>query len=201
MWLRLLALAVAVGLVGGALLAWATLGLSTTDIAGPGWSVRGNGALIVEFAGGPALLAGGWVGLVRRRTHPGWAVLAGALTLLLELILGFAPILAGPSLVGQTALLVGVWPAVVSLVLGLALAWPPTRRTLLAGAAVCAAGIGLSLAVPFLLFFIAPLLLPLVLVMPTLARDARREHIPSLVALPIAVVVGALGTQLLPSGA
>ena len=33
--------------------------LSKSDIGGPGWSLRGNGALIVPFGVGPAVVAGG----------------------------------------------------------------------------------------------------------------------------------------------
>ena len=119
------------GLVGGALLGLATLVLSNTDLGGPGWSLRGNGALIVPFAGGPTLLTGGWVLLARG--HPGVAVLAAALTLVIELGVGFAPILAGPRPAPQAQLLVGVWPALVALLVGMALAPPRTRHALKSG--------------------------------------------------------------------
>jgi hypothetical protein len=59
--------------------------------------------------------------------------------------------------------------------------------------------VALTLGLPFLLFILAPLLLPLVLVTPTFARDARRGHVPSLVALPVALVAGTLAAQRLVS--
>jgi hypothetical protein len=192
-------LTVLLGLIGGALLGLATLGLSTTDIGGAGWSLRGNGALIVPFAGGPTLLAAGWVALARERIAP--ALIAAALTLAIELGVGFAPILVGPAPALQARLLVGLWPAVVALLVGLGLAPPPSRQALVSSAGVCLAVVALSLGVPVLLFVIAPLLLPLVLVTPTFARYARRGQVPSLVALPVALVAGTLGSQLLVSAA
>jgi hypothetical protein len=196
-WLRLLAVAIGVGLAGGALLGWATLVLSNTDIGGPGWSLRGNGALIVEFAGGPTLLAGVWLWLVRPRVGP--ALLAAFLTLLIELAAGFGPILAGPRPGPQLPLLVGVVPGALALLVGVALVWPPDRRAVVLGVAIFLLVTGLSLSMPFLLIILAPLLLPLVLVMPTFARYARREHVPSLVALPVALVAGSIGAQRLVS--
>src|SRR5436305_5054459 len=88
-----------VGLLAGLLIAWLTLWLSTSDLGGPGWSLRGNGALVVEFSAAPAVLAGGWVAFGR-----GWraAVLAGLLTLAIAAGLAFSPIvpaaLVGPPL-------------------------------------------------------------------------------------------------------
>jgi hypothetical protein len=196
-WLRLLAVAVGVGLVGGALLGWATLVLSNTDIGGPGWSLRGNGALIVEFAAGPALLAGVWIWLVRRRIGP--AVLAATLTLLIELGAGFGPILAGPSPGSRLPVLVGVVPAAVALGVGVALVWPPDRQAVVLAVAIFLLATALSLSAPFLVFILAPLLLPLVVVMPSFARYARRDHMPGLVALPMALVAGTIGAQRLVS--
>ena len=191
-WLTL-GLTVGLGLVGGALLSWATLALSNTDIGGPGWSLRGNGALIVEFAGGPALLAGGWVLLTRG--HARLAALAAALTLLIELGVGFGPVLVGPRAGLPAQLLVGLWPAMVALLVGLGLAPPRSRQSLVTSVGVCVLVVGLSLGLPFLLFVVAPLLLPLVLVTPTFLRYARRTQLPSLVALPLALVAGTLGSQ------
>jgi hypothetical protein len=185
--------AVGIGLVGGALLAWATLTLSRTDIGGPGWSLRGNGALIVEFAAGPALLAGGWVFLARQR--PGPSLIAAALTLAIELGLGFGPILAGPSAGPQTPLLVGLVAVVLALLVGLGLVWPPRRQDVLLGLAVVLFSMVLSLALPFLIFVLAPLLLPLVIAAPTLGHHARRARIPAAVALPLTLVAATLAAQ------
>src|SRR5207245_977644 len=83
--------------IGGALV-WALMDLiSRTDISGDGWSLRGNGALIVPVVAGPALMAAGWAALgVWFRGEPGGltgAFLAGALTILLSGAAGFAPVM------------------------------------------------------------------------------------------------------------
>jgi hypothetical protein len=232
-WLGLAAAAIGVGLVGGVIVGAATLALSNADIGGPGWSLRGNGALIVEFALGPAVLAGGWLWLVRGRLGP--AVTAAVLTLLIELGVGFAPILllarsgpaagtplpagsdpaAGTSLVAgsgpaagtsllagsgppaATSVLVGLVPAVLACLVGLALAPPRTRGALLASLLVALVAVALSLGLPFLLFVLAPLLLPLVVVAPTVARYADKRALPALFALPVALVAGTFLPQLL----
>lgn len=72
--------AVAGGLAGAALW-WATDWLSQSDVGGPGWSLRGNGAIIVPVIGFPLLLAAGWAALALlaqagRRT-PRWLLVAG----------------------------------------------------------------------------------------------------------------------------
>src|SRR4051812_13589039 len=91
---KALGLVLAVGIACGAALQRLTVLLSSTDIGGPGWSLRGNGALIVLFGGMAMLLAGGWTFLARR-TWPR-AILAGGLALVLELAITFGPIVAGP---------------------------------------------------------------------------------------------------------
>ena len=72
--------AVAGGLAGAALW-WATDRLSRSDVGGPGWSLRGNGALIVPVLEFPLLLAAGWAALALlaragRRT-PRWLLAPG----------------------------------------------------------------------------------------------------------------------------
>jgi hypothetical protein len=145
------------------------------------------------------VLAGGWVWLVRRRLGP--ALAAAVLTLLIEVAVGFAPILllAGPGRAASAPLLVGLLPPLVAFLAGLALAPPRTRSALLASALVCLGVVALTLGLLFLLFILGPLLLPLVLVMPTFARYTRRDQISSLIALPLAVVAGTLGAQRLVS--
>ena len=49
--------------------------LSKSGIHGPGWSMQGNGALVVVFAAAPAFLAAGWVALADRGFGP--AIAAG----------------------------------------------------------------------------------------------------------------------------
>ena len=88
---------------------------------------------------------------------------------------------------------------VVALVVGVALAWPPDRHALVLALGIFVAAVALSLSVPFLLFILAPLLLPLVLVTPTFARYAHRQHLAPLLALPVALVAGTIGAQRLVS--
>ena len=69
---RLLAAALGTGLLAGFGLdlltfAVARYGLQGGD--GAAWSFRGNGALIVPFGLGPAILAGAWTALVLRARH------------------------------------------------------------------------------------------------------------------------------------
>ena len=59
------------GVVAGIALWIVTMLLSRSDIQGNGWSLAGNGALIVPFGLGPAFVAGGWAAIVlRMRGHP-----------------------------------------------------------------------------------------------------------------------------------
>jgi len=47
--------------------------LSRTTISGSGWSLAGNGALIIPFGLGPAIVAAGWTAIIlRMRGHPRW---------------------------------------------------------------------------------------------------------------------------------
>src|SRR5207253_11449439 len=50
--------------------------VSRLQIAGNGWSLSGNGALIVPFGIGPVVVAGGWAAtILRMRGHPRWLLL------------------------------------------------------------------------------------------------------------------------------
>jgi N-acetylneuraminic acid mutarotase len=102
----------------GGVLVWALMDfVSRTDISGDGWSLRGNGALIVPVVAGPALMAAGWatLGLSFRgqRQGAGWQAL-GYVGVPIAVIGGFmaatffaAPILAAndPARSGHTATL------------------------------------------------------------------------------------------------
>jgi len=47
--------------------------VSRTHISGNGWSLSGNGALIIPFGLGPSIVAGGWAAIIlRMRGHPRW---------------------------------------------------------------------------------------------------------------------------------
>jgi hypothetical protein len=211
------------GLLAGALIWLATDLVSKSDIGGPGWSLRGNGALIVPFAAGPALLAGGWTGLVLwRRRERRWvegAALAGTLAaaaglggaLLPAVLLGLVqPTPEGPELGGPASVLMlasSVAPPLVALLTG---AWladryaRPVRRRLAPSAAVCIAVAIVSwLAGAFLM----PLLLPLAILIPLLASapPAPARHGPAwlaagLVVLPLSLAAGIFATASLASG-
>gem|GEM_PF-5077139 len=61
------------GLVAGLGLWVLTTILSRAHLAGNGWSLSGNGALIIPFGLGPAVVAGGWSAIIlRMRGHPHW---------------------------------------------------------------------------------------------------------------------------------
>jgi hypothetical protein len=65
-----------IGLVAGLSLWALTIGLSRGGITGDGWSLSGNGALIIPFGFGPAVVAGGWAGIIlRMRGHSRWLLL------------------------------------------------------------------------------------------------------------------------------
>jgi hypothetical protein len=53
-----------------------TIAVSRGGLHGDGWSLSGNGALIVPFGISPALVAGGWAAIIlRMRGHPRWLLL------------------------------------------------------------------------------------------------------------------------------
>jgi hypothetical protein len=61
------------GVIAGVLLWILTIALSRSQLSGNGWSLSGNGALIIPFGLGPAAVAGGWAAIIlRMRGHPRW---------------------------------------------------------------------------------------------------------------------------------
>src|SRR5260370_249692 len=61
------------GAAAGVLLWVLTIALGRAQLAGNGWSLSGNGALIIPFGIGPAVVAGGWAAIIlRMRGHPRW---------------------------------------------------------------------------------------------------------------------------------
>jgi len=61
------------GALAGLLLWLLTFVLTRSRISGDGWSLSGNGALIIPFGLGPAVVAGGWAAIIlRMRGHPRW---------------------------------------------------------------------------------------------------------------------------------
>jgi len=82
-----------IGLVAGLGLWILTIAVSRGRLSGDGWSLSGNGALIVPFGIGPALVAGGWAAtILRMRSHPRW------------LLLGVGSALIGLALTGASLL-------------------------------------------------------------------------------------------------
>jgi hypothetical protein len=64
------------GALAGILLWLLTFVLTRSRISGDGWSLSGNGALIIPFGMGPAVVAGGWAAIILRvRGHPRWVQL------------------------------------------------------------------------------------------------------------------------------
>jgi hypothetical protein len=192
-----LALAALAGLGGGILLAVATHALSLSNIGGANWSLRGNGALVVPFAGGPALLAGGWtaLGLWRLRA-PGWMRLglaggAGALVLALGVVGG--PILAPEAVMRALGPAFPPLVAVVAAALGLALGcWLATRETRLTrGGVVIGLAAGLvAVLVALPLYPLTLALLPLAVAGPSLAARSPAGGGPR--AGRLWLIVGAL---------
>ena len=73
---------------------------------GASWSFRGNGALVVPFGLGPAVLAGGWAALVRHYRGAAdwrdWGIGAGLAGVLLVLASAVSITLPGPGAVGAS---------------------------------------------------------------------------------------------------
>jgi hypothetical protein len=62
-----------IGLLVGLCLWILTIGVSRGHLSGDAWSLSGNGALIVPFGVGPAVVAGGWAAIIfRMRGHSRW---------------------------------------------------------------------------------------------------------------------------------
>ncbi len=61
------------GLVAGLCLWVLTIAVTRSHLSGNGGSLSGNGALVIPFGIGPALVAGGWAAIIlRMRDHPRW---------------------------------------------------------------------------------------------------------------------------------
>ena len=93
-WIALL------GLLAGVSLWLLTTLLSRSTISGNGWSLAGNGALIIPFGLGPTVVAGGWTAIIlRMRGHPRWLQLgfsSGLIALVLVLSSVVSLIAFGP---------------------------------------------------------------------------------------------------------
>ena len=70
---RFVGFLVLLGILAGIVLWLLTNLVTRSNISGNGWSLSGNGALIVPFGLGPAIVAGGWAAIIlRMRGHPRW---------------------------------------------------------------------------------------------------------------------------------
>ena len=115
--LALLGWAIVIGLVAGVLLDVVAFLVARYGPQADGWSLRGNGALIVPIGLGPAILAGGWTALASHyRGYPRWAVLGVAaglvgtgLAIASVLILVFFGSDAGAASSNVLTLLILVW--------------------------------------------------------------------------------------------
>ncbi len=114
----------------------ARYGPSGTD--GASWSFRGNGALVVPFGLGPAVLAGGWAALVRHFRGASswlrWGIGAGLVGALLTLASAASITLPGPTaVVASQALFLAVlaWMVLTPM---LAARLPATTERLRGGA-------------------------------------------------------------------
>ncbi|HEY9286920.1 MAG TPA: hypothetical protein VIT43_02745 [Candidatus Dormibacteraeota bacterium] len=77
------------GLLAGLLLWLLSVAVSHAHITGNGWSLAGNGILIIPFGLGPAIVSAAWAAIILRlRCHPRWLELglgSGLIGLLLLL--------------------------------------------------------------------------------------------------------------------
>lgn len=222
--------AVFIGLLGAAAgigLAVVTDALSRTDIGGAGWTLRGNGALVVPFSLVPALLAGGWVALARWRVGDDRYGLSGGIAAAGGLaggaLISAGPVLAmavfGPETLRggegvQAALLTTyVLPVLLSfsggLVLAAALAgltWPAAITSLFG----FALAIVLVVLAPGAFFILGPLLVvPLLFALPALVASRRRAGRPLIgpgwlagasVALAAGLAAGLIVAQRIQAG-
>src|SRR2546423_10695388 len=82
------------GILAGSDLRLLTTRVSGSQISGNGWSLFGNGALIIPFGLGPAIVAGGWAAIIlRMRGHARWLQL-GIGSFLVGLLLVAASLLS-----------------------------------------------------------------------------------------------------------
>jgi hypothetical protein len=184
-----LAVACVWGLLSGGVVYLVADVLSNTDIGGPGWSLRGNGALVVPFTLAPALVAAGWVWLADRSTQR--ALLAGSATLAIALLFIAAPIAIGSG--GGPLVSIGVSIVALALALGVGLLLGGRGRRLPWPVISVAVVAVLVAAVPGMGYFLMPILLPMVLTAPLLARRWSAWLALCCGALVLTALVGSLG--------
>ena len=209
------------GALAGIAITVATDLISRTSVGGPGWSLSGNGALVVLFSGVPAVLAGGWAALARWRQRDyrwgraGMAV--GFIALVAAGLASFGPVLA-VNVLGQEALsggdgalaAIGVTffaPAALAFVGGLGAATvlgSLTRMAVVWELALLGLVVGLVVS-PWrgAYFLVGPLVMvPALVSLPVLLMRARRGPLfgwqwmaAACVCLAAGVVGGVVGAQ------
>jgi hypothetical protein len=189
-----LAMTAIAGLLAGLLVYALTAAASQSDIGGPGWTLRGNGALVVLFGLLPGLLAAGWVWLAARSLTR--AALAGLVALALELGVGFGPILLGPGDPGAT-LKPGVAVLILALLAGLALARARRRGQVLVSIGMTAAAILLMLAPTGMASILVPIFIPILVAAPVLAGRWTGHLAAECATLTVAMLLGAFGSAYL----
>src|SRR5438445_13369205 len=82
------------GVIAGIVLWVLTIVLSRSRLSGNGWSLSGNGALIIPFGLGPTVVAGGWAAIILRMRGPARWLQLGIGSALVGLALVCASILS-----------------------------------------------------------------------------------------------------------
>lgn len=196
------------GALAGIGLAVVTDALSRSAIGGANWSLSGNGALRVTFAGVPGVLVGGWIALARWRVQDHrWTaagLAAGLVALGIGALTSFGPVIAVNTLgeevlrggstsgvvgagVGTALAITFVLPLVLAFIAGLGLAagfGRLTRRAAATALLLLAAGVSVAVVLPGAFFVMGPLVV-----------------LPLMTALPLMVARGARGRTALFSGA
>jgi len=189
---------VPIAFAAGFALGFITDAASKSDIGAGTWTLKGNGAIAVLFAGGGALLTFGWLALAYGgRGERGYlmrALLGATTTFLLEMLFIFGPIALGSQATPGTATILVVICLAAALAVGAALA---TGGGLVAATTVAVLALAASLAPLGLQFFLVPLFLPVIVAMPSLARGADGWLVLNSVALLLALVVGLYAAQAL----
>ncbi len=189
---------VPIAVAAGFALGFITDAASKSDIGAGTWTLKGNGAIAVLFAGAGALLTFGWLALAYgargERGYLNRALGGAAATCLLELAFIFAPTALGAQATPMTATILVVVSLAAALAVGAVLA---SGEGLVAGTTVAILALAASLAPLGLQFFLVPLFLPLIVATPSLARTADGWLVLNSVALLVALVVGLYAAQAL----
>jgi hypothetical protein len=188
-------LAAAFGLVAGLGIYLLTSALSTSDIGGQHWSLRGNGALIVLFTLAPAVLAAGWIFLADRgltATVASFVTTAG-----LALAFGTLPIALGPA-DPEASIKAALAIAIAALPVGVALAG---GKSVIAAAMATALMVVITVAPTGAGYLLMPILLPLVIAMPSFAQKWSANLAASALALALGIIFGSIGGQYLLAAA